>query len=77
MSRDTNRSFYTPYSDLRPGADRQGQDRHVRPLRHRPGGQVQEEDQDGAAGTQSGVEREILLVSMEKLFPFYFISTDF
>ena len=55
--------FYVS-SDLRPGPDRQGQDRHLRPVRHGAGGEVQEEDEDGAAGAQPGVEREVLLVSI-------------
>lgn len=52
------------FSPVRPGPDRQGQDRHLGPLRHRPGGQVQEEDQDHPTGAQPGVEREVLLVSL-------------
>ena len=50
-------------SDLRSRTDRQGQNWHVWPVRDGAGGQVEEEDEDRAEGTEPGVEREVLLVS--------------
>lgn len=50
-------------SDLRPGPHRQGQERHVGPLRDGAGRQGEEAHQDHAAGAQPRVEREVLLVS--------------
>ena len=54
-----------PFSDKCPGADSQGQERHLRPLRDSAGRQGQEEDQNRASGTQSGVEGELQFVSTD------------
>jgi len=50
-------------SDLCSRVDREGQDGHEWPVRHRPGGQGEEANQDRAPGPQPRVAREILLVS--------------
>ena len=50
-------------SDMCPRSDSQGQDGYLGSLHDGPGGKVEKEDKDGAAGAQPGVEREILLVS--------------
>ena len=43
-------------SDMRSRPDRQGQERHVGPIRHCPGWEGEEEDQDDASGAQPCVE---------------------
>ena len=50
-------------SDMRARSDWQGQDRDERSLRDRTSGQSEEADKDGAAGAESGLEREVSLVS--------------
>ena len=50
-------------SYLRPRPDRQGQDRNVGSVRHRPGWQIQKADQNCAKGTQPRMERKVLFVS--------------
>ena len=41
---------------MRTGPHRKGQDGNLGPVHHGAGGQVEKEDEDGAAGVESGVE---------------------
>ena len=62
---------------MRTGSHRKGQDGNLGPVHHGAGGQVEKEDEDGAAGAEPGVEREVLLVSrmtLEPTFPIPFPS---
>ena len=52
---------------MRTGPHRKGQDGNLGPVHHGAGGQVEKEDEDGAAGVEPGVEREVLLVSRTTL----------
>lgn len=51
-------------SDISSGVNRERQDRYKWPLRHSASGQGEEAHKDSASGSQSRMEREILLVSV-------------